>query len=464
MLTSTAKHILHCIALGVVITFFLFSSGAIKTSDDDYLAIDPWEEYGTFMTIFLYTIRSISILILPQMLCNFLGLVCFNAFPDKVVLKGSPLLAPFICIRVVTRGDFADLVKANVMRNMNTCLDTGLENFLIEVVTDKAVNLPKHRRIREIVVPKDYKTKSGALFKARALQYCLEDNVNVLNPNDWIVHLDEETILTENSVRGITNFVLDGKHPFGQGLITYANESIVNIFTTLADSFRVSDDMGKLRFQFKVFHKPPFSWKGSYVVTQLHAEKDVSFDNGMDGSVAEDCYFAMKAFSRGYTFDFIDGEMYEKSPFTILDFIQQRKRWLQGILLVIHSKAIPFKYKSFLALSVYSWIMMPLSSSNIFFAIYMPIPCPFILDLICSFLGGISVYMYVYGVYKSFPLKRIGFFKSVLYIIGALAMIPFNLVIENIAVMWGVLSNKHRFYVVQKEVSMTTEQRPLMTV
>lgn len=350
------------------------------------------------------------------------------------------------------------------MRNMNSCLDTGLENFLIEVVTDKAVDLPKHRRIREIVVAKDYKTKTGAMFKSRALQYCLEDNVNVLNANDWIVHLDEETILTENCIRGVTNFVSDGKYPFGQGLITYANENVVNWLTTLADSFRVSDDMGKLRFQFKMFHKPLFSWKGSYVVTQLHAEKEVSFDNGVDGSVAEDCYFAMKAYSKGYSFDFIEGEMYEKSPFTLLDFLQQRKRWLQGILLVVHSREIPFKYKMFLALSVYSWVTMPLSTSNIILAIVKPIPCPLILDFICSFLGGISVYMYIFGVLKSFSLYRFGVLKSIICIIGALGTIPVNLVIENIAVIWGMLSNKHKFYVVQKEVIKSAEARPLMTV
>lgn len=49
----------------------------------------------------------------------------------------------------------------------------------------------------------------------------------------------------------------------------YANENVVNWLTTLADSFRVSDDMGKLRLQFKMFHKPLFGWKGSYVVTQV---------------------------------------------------------------------------------------------------------------------------------------------------------------------------------------------------
>lgn len=84
------------------------------------------------------------------------------------------------------------------------------------------------------MVPKDYQTRTGALFKSRALQYCLEDHVNVLNNTDWIVHLDEETLLTENSVRGIINFVLDGKHPFGQGLITVCFTITIEIqFTQL---------------------------------------------------------------------------------------------------------------------------------------------------------------------------------------------------------------------------------------
>lgn len=277
MLNPTSRHILHCLLLLFIVIGFCLFSGGIKVNEDSFVTVDPWAEYGTPLTVLLYMLRLLTFLTLPQVLFNFCGLVFYNAFPEKVVLKGSPLLAPFICVRVVTRGDFPDLVKSNVMRNMNTCLDTGLENFLVEVVTDKPINMTKHRRIREIVVPKDYKTKTGALFKSRALQYCLEDNVNVLNDRDWVVHLDEETVLTENSVRGIINFVLDGKHPFGQGLITYANENVVNWLTTLADSFRVSDDMGKLRLQFKLFHKPFFSWKGSYVVTQVSID-NFSFD------------------------------------------------------------------------------------------------------------------------------------------------------------------------------------------
>lgn len=270
-MSSRTKHILHCLLLITVIIVFELWTGGIKLSEktQQSFQFNPWERYGYFWCSVLYLLRTLTFLPFPQVLFNFIGLTFYNAFPDKVVLKGSPLLAPFICIRVVTRGDYPQLVRDNVTRNMAKCSEAGLENFIMEVVTDKSIGLPIHRRIREVVVPSSYRTKSGALFKARALQYCLEDSINILADNDWVVHLDEETLLTENSIRGILNFALDGKHQFGQGLITYANEQVVNWITTLADSFRVADDMGKLRLQLSLLHKPILSWKGSYVVTQV---------------------------------------------------------------------------------------------------------------------------------------------------------------------------------------------------
>ncbi|KAG8223731.1 hypothetical protein J437_LFUL003637, partial [Ladona fulva] len=275
MLSSRTKHCLHCCLLFTLIAAFEVCTGGVRLwGDGPAASLDPWLAYGFAGTILLYLLRYLAFLSLPQVLFNFVGLTIYNAFPDAVPLKGSPLLAPFICIRVVTRGDYPQLVRANVRRNLETCEKVGLENFMIEVVTDKRVGLgpmkpPQQRRLRETVVPPTYRPKSGAMFKARALQYCLEPGINELADSDWVVHLDEETLLTENSVRGILNFVLDGKHHFGQGLITYANEEVVNWVTTLADSFRVADDMGKLRLQFNMFHKPLFSWKGSFVVTQV---------------------------------------------------------------------------------------------------------------------------------------------------------------------------------------------------
>lgn len=185
---------------------------------------------------------------------------------------------------------------------------------------------------------------------------------------------------------------------------------------------------------------------------QVGAERAVSFDNGLDGSVAEDCFFAMRAFHKGYSFNFVEGEMWEKSPFSLWDFVQQRKRWLQGILLVVHSKAIPFRNKILLAVSCYSWVTMPLSTSNVVLAALCPIPCPPTMDFLCAFIGAINIYMYIFGVFKSFSLMRCGLFKFCLCIAGALCTIPFNILIENVAVVWGLFGNKHKFYVVKKDV------------
>lgn len=185
---------------------------------------------------------------------------------------------------------------------------------------------------------------------------------------------------------------------------------------------------------------------------QVGAEKSVSFDNGLDGSVAEDCYFAMRAYKEGYSFNFVEGEMWEKSPFTLWDFVQQRKRWLQGILLVVHSKSIPLRNKILLAISCYSWVTLPLSTSNVILAALCPIPCPAMIDFICAFIGAVNIYMYVFGVVKSFSLYRFGMLKFALCICGALSTIPFNVIIENVAVIWGLFGKKHKFYVVNKNV------------
>lgn len=185
---------------------------------------------------------------------------------------------------------------------------------------------------------------------------------------------------------------------------------------------------------------------------QVGAEKTVSFDNGLDGSVAEDCYFAMRAYTEGYSFNFVEGEMWEKSPFTLWDFVQQRKRWLQGILLVVHSKSIPLRSKILLGISCYSWVTLPLSASNVILAALCPIPCPAIIDFICAFIGAVNIYMYVFGVVKSFSLYRFGMIRFALCICGALSTIPFNIIIENVAVIWGLFGKKHKFYVVNKNI------------
>jgi len=448
MVPSTVKHGLHCFLLITLIVSALILS-------ENNIVKDSVSMYDNPVRMFISLIRLLELLLLPVTIINFLGLVVFNAFPDKVSLKRSPLLAPFISFRVVTRGDYPNLVKATVTRNIKTCLKTGLEKFNFEVVTDQPINIPKDRLVREIVVPDEYNTKTGAKYKARALQYCLEDSVNILEPNDWIVHLDEETTLTDNSVKGIINFVTDGRYPFGQGFITYANDIIVNWFTTFADCLRVSLDGGLLRYTLKVFHKPIFSWKGSFMVAQLQAERDISFEVGLEGSISEDCFFALTAISTGYSFDWIEGEMYEKSPFTLLDLIKQRKRCFQGNILTVQSKRIPLQYRIPLMTSTSLAALAPFVAFINILPLLLSLPCPVsrVVSISRAFSGAVLVYMYLFGTLKSF--SHLGLLRVIICMLAAVCLIPIFMVIENIATLYALVTKKQGFYIVQKEILAT---------
>uniref|UniRef100_A0A915JDM4 Uncharacterized protein n=1 Tax=Romanomermis culicivorax TaxID=13658 RepID=A0A915JDM4_ROMCU len=128
--SSTFKHAIHVIIFFLYLTIFELATGGIRFWSLARDSVDPWSSYGTFWTLILYALRLTSLLALPQCIFNHIGLTLYDAFRDKVQLRGSPLLAPFVCLRVVTRGDYPDLVKNNVAQNMdwdelNGCFDVA---------------------------------------------------------------------------------------------------------------------------------------------------------------------------------------------------------------------------------------------------------------------------------------------------------------------------------------------------
>lgn len=123
---------------------------------------------------------------------------------------------------------------------------------------------------------------------------------------------------------------------------------------------------------------------------------------------------------------------------------------------MVHSPQIEWRKKLLLAISLYSWVTLPLSTSNIVLAVVAPIPCPFLINFLCAFVGAMNIYMYIFGVIKSFSLHRMGLGRSLLVMVGALLTIPFNIIVENVAVIWGLFGNKYHFYVVNKEIKPVT--------
>ncbi|XP_005095315.1 beta-1,4-mannosyltransferase egh [Aplysia californica] len=444
------KHAMSVIALFGLIRLVGIIRGGV--TGNDFNAI---ERYGLLVTLFIYFLQCLVFVPLPFFIFNFLGVVLLNVFTTKPKLKSCPSLSPFLCFRVVTRGLYPDLVNENVRHNIKICNNIGLQKYVFEVVTDIPINLEKQAQSREVVVPTEYKTSSGSLFKARALQYALEPEVDNLQAGDWIVHLDEETLLTEESVIGIINFAGAADYSFGQGVITYGHGQVVNWITTLADSVRVGIDYGCLRFSLGVLHKPIFSWKGSFIVADAEAEKDISFDHGPEASIAEDCFFACKAFSKGYSFGIVEGEMLEKSTFTLYDFIHQRHRWMHGILLTALSKKIPLRYKVGPVLMSLAGCTMPFNMLLFPISMIWPMPPSPVMYHIYTFVVGIIIYLFVLGTLQTFSIKQHGLIKCCLLVIATVLCGIIASVLENISslrVYWIPKSSTNGFYVVNKQV------------
>ena len=191
------------------------------TSYYNYSLLNPIRKNDYLISSILYVIKRIA-LILCFPYTAFIVIATF--FQDKsdqndnTETEITKMTKKTICFRVVTRGMFPQLIIKNLDYNLSVL--NGFENlkYTYEVVTDQKIgDIDRIKNCYEIVVPDKYSTKTGAKFKARALQYALEVNISDLDDDDLVVHLDEETRLTESSVIGIVNFAIENKHQIGQG-------------------------------------------------------------------------------------------------------------------------------------------------------------------------------------------------------------------------------------------------------
>ena len=93
---------------------------------------NPFTSYGIILTIILTVVRLVSLLAFPQTFLNFISLLIYETFQEKVNLKISPQSAPIFIVRVVTRGLYPNLVEKTVTKNLETLLSVGCVNFEIE--------------------------------------------------------------------------------------------------------------------------------------------------------------------------------------------------------------------------------------------------------------------------------------------------------------------------------------------
>lgn len=417
--------------------------------------------------------------------------LCGNKCPSESRKEAACFDTDFVLyVRYVTRGSSPRLMVKNTQRAVEILKASGLPAHMwrVEVVTD--ISLDLHKRINnasayEIVVPSNYRTDRGALYKARALNYAI--GASPARDQDWVVHLDEETVFDVDTVRAVlhhcakesyrTYVAKSQKWPrIGQGPILYgramtdrsvagSDVGLGNWITTLADSGRVSDDCGRYRIQYEC-GEVWVGMHGSFVVVANCVERDITFDHGVEGSIAEDAFFALLARSKDVRFAWVDALMFEQSPFTVKDFIKQRSRWLVGGLRVIGSNRIPWKQKPVMGLLIWLWSLMPLTYVVLFISVLFGSAdsasgaSHYYFHLLLPMLAALSMWNYVFGFFVTFSMSKLGPVRFCVLLYSQVLLTPIFGLMEVAAVSYALWNFSHiavGFHVVQKDISTCSE-------
>lgn len=413
----------------------------------------PWIE--TMMNL----LKLSWLIPLPYGVVNFYAYVRYPVKFHEAMPPITRSLPVKMIFRIITRGHNPHLVAESVDRAYHELTaQMRFEDWRIEVVTDQPLELDaRDGQVRQMVVPPDYQPPNGAKYKARGLQYALEGSTASLE--DWIIHLDEETGFDARTLRAIHRFIYKqrrqvalGRQQYpkiGQGVIVYGKGVVQNWLTTLADSIRVGDDFGRFRLQFE-HGKAWFGMHGSFIVVNNGIEQMIGFDHGAGSSITEDSYFALVAQAAGIEFDFIPAYMYEKSPFTVKDFIRQRRRWFGGIWFCALSPELPVKERVILAAFMLMWSLSWSCPLMVIVNLLYPTATPLWLGIGGGVSFAYTVWMYVVGFICTFDradLKE----RYVGLLAAQILLVPLFSVMESVAVLYALLSPPKDFYIVQKE-------------
>ncbi|KAJ1554423.1 hypothetical protein HK096_003609, partial [Nowakowskiella sp. JEL0078] len=225
-------------------------------------------------------------------------------------------------ILTVTRGNNRETVYRSW--NAHKHLERLHPSVRVHVLTDEPFFF---ENINCYTCPKAFATAKSK-YKARALEWYRQ--TMRYTEFDWVLHLDEESVIDDETVRRCLEFIwYEENCAWGQGVILYNQYKFWNnwIFT-IADSLRVGDDLSRFQLQYTYFKRPLFGAHGSFLLNNGLVENAITWDLG---SLTEDYEFAVAAWRRGFRCGKIAGFIREQSPQGFMDFLKQRRRWFVGI-------------------------------------------------------------------------------------------------------------------------------------
>lgn len=394
---------------------------------------------------------SICLVATPSAIAGVIGLLWTEKpFTPK---RSAHRIDTCVCFRIVSRGQNAEALRSTVRNVRDMMAASPAFPYRIEVVTDLPLTLDAGDDLVHLLVPQDYQTPKRAKFKARALQYAQE--TSDLPERAWIMHLDEESHITPLLVDVIAEAVDQEDQRWmpriGQGTILYHRDLGHQPFLTLADSIRVGDDLGRFHFQHRI-GTMLFGLHGSFILVRNDIEKEVGFDFGPRGSITEDAFWALVQMQNGHRSRWLKGHIVEQSTRSVRDFIQQRRRWFIGLVLVVLYAPVALRYRLGLIISVGAWSLSWVSLLVVIVNLVVGVELPWFVRLAGNLIYAYYVVLYVIGLRVMLHADAT---RSAVRCAGYYAMLvilmPVFALMEAAGVLYGLIRpDVGSFYVVKK--------------
>ena len=381
---------------------------------------------------------------------------------EKVVRERDLLENTTIVFSIVTRGNrpwlaarAAESVRYWVSRVSEKY---GLKlNTIIEIVSDRYSRTLEEVADRLIVVPPNYKTRRGAKYKARALQYAVEKRVadGLVGENVWVFHLDEEGVVGEDAILGLLHFIVEAKdkgYVMGCGELLASN-GIISTPTSLVDFQRSFYTLVFQGFTYARLHRPFLGLIGNNYVVNSLVEAEIGYDCGPFESLAEDSWFALRVYERyGPRVGWIKSRVFEEPVYSLRDMLRQRSRWYIGTVANALSKTIGFKAKAtYIAMAIF-WTLAPLGALPTLAAIMVTgtLPSDPLLAALTASALAVFMELYMLGAWRTLAPHCIPRLNKLVATAAIALLAPLLLALEGLGVVYAWLRPTTEFHVVKK--------------
>lgn len=322
----------------------------------------------------------------------------------------------YIC--VVSKGVNQDALR----RTYHSLLPLLDERMQLDIVTDLPVDLP------HIQVPDSFQPRH-AKFKARALEYYRQ--LMDFSEADWVLHLDEETVVDRDGLEACIRFCIRSPHLMGQGIVFYNNHAFwSHRLIAVADAIRTGDDLGRFFAQFAWINKPIFGVHGSFLLVNGAIENEVTWD--LPGYLVEDYAFSVKYMQLGYTCGHIDGYAREQSPLTLLDFLKQRRRWIVGIRSLSYESLWPAYWATLWQMAPFARVLAIAGTLTGFGPWWFVLSAKF---SFCTYLYLYLLGMLVQDVDRKTPAPLMAW-----HLLQVVVFFPFAMMLETLGVAWAIVT------------------------